>query len=297
MPEPIRHSMTGFATGSGTHEGVSWTWDMRAVNGKGLDVRLRVPDWIVGLEDGARKAVSAAVARGNVTLNARVSRDPQDEQLQINQSALNAVLDALAQIEQAALDRDVTTVAPTTADVLAQRGVLDTAPAKDDSKPVLAAMLADLSAVISAFNASRAAEGAHLAGVLSDQIDTIETLTARASDLVATRRQEMDARFETALKRVAETVDADRVAQEIALIAVKADVAEELDRLRAHVAAARALLASDGAIGRKLDFLSQEFNREANTLCSKAQHTELTAIGLDLKHVIDQMREQIQNVE
>ncbi|MCF6443318.1 YicC/YloC family endoribonuclease [Nereida sp. MMG025] len=297
MPQVTRHSMTGFANASGAAGDITWTWDMRAVNGKSLDVRLRVPDWMTGLEDGARKKVAAAMARGNVTLNARVTRDETLAQPRINEAALGAVLKALAHIEQAAMDADVTTVAPSTVEVLAQRGVLETTAADQDTKPLLNAILAHLDEVIAAFNANRAAEGARLAQVVSGQVSTIEKLTADADALQDRRRADMDARFRTALDRVADTAEPERVAQEIAMIAVKADVTEELDRLRAHIAAARDLLATDGPIGRKLDFLSQEFNREANTLCAKAQHAELTAIGLDLKLVIDQMREQIQNLE
>ncbi len=182
------------------------------------------------------------------------------------------------------------------------RGVLDVAAAEEDTAPLLKALTAQLPELLASFNDMRAREGAALAGgVLAAQVDRIEALTAEAAALVDARADAQAETLRTALSRVMENTDgadADRVAQELALIAVKTDVREELDRLVAHVAAARELLGGDAPPrGRKLDFLMQEFNREANTLCSKAQFAELTRIGLDLKAVIDQMREQVQNVE
>jgi uncharacterized protein (TIGR00255 family) len=183
---------------------------------------------------------------------------------------------------------------------VAMRGVLDTASADHDTTALRDAILADFEAPLADFLAMRAAEGAALATILCDQLDQIAALTEQAARAAEARRADMAGVLRAQLARVmdnADGADPSRIAQELALIAVKSDVTEEIDRLRAHVAAARALLAETAPIGRKLDFLSQEFNREANTLCSKAQNTALTAIGLDLKSVIDQMREQVQNVE
>jgi uncharacterized protein (TIGR00255 family) len=188
----------------------------------------------------------------------------------------------------------------TAADVLVVRGVLDTTTAEIDTGPLRAEILADLPAVLAEFGAMRAAEGAALHAVISDQLEQIAKLTALASTEAAARRDTAAQSLREALARVlahAEGVDETRLAQELAMIAVKNDVQEELDRLAAHVGAARALLTDAGQIGRKFDFLMQEFMREANTLCSKAQSLALTRIGLDLKTVIDQMREQVQNVE
>lgn len=296
-------SMTGFAARKGQGAGHSWAWDIRSVNGKGLDLRLRVPDWIDGLELALRGEMGRGLQRGNVNLTLKVARDGMGEgteALRVNRPALSAVLAALAEVEQAAMAAGVTLGQPTGADVLAVRGVLDTTAAEVDTAPLRSAILADLPALLAEFLAMRAAEGAALGAVIADQLDQIARLTADAATEAVARRDAAPGALREALARVlanAESVDETRLAQELALIAVKNDVQEELDRLTAHVAAARALLTDPGAVGRKFDFLMQEFMREANTLCSKAQSLALTRIGLDLKTVIDQMREQVQNVE
>lgn len=294
-------SMTGFATCSGQLDGYSWTWEIRAVNGRGLDLRIRVPEWIEGLEVAARKAAQGAAERGNITLNCKVTRQDNGAGFTVDEARLHDVLSALKQIAQAAADHGLDTTPPSTAEILAYRGVVDTEAASTDTAPLSAAILGDLPTLLHSFNQMRSDEGAALHGILADQFNQIEVLTHQAANIIETRADDMKVRFAESLTRVSanlsDDIDVGRVAQEIALLAVKADVAEELDRLRAHIAAGRELLAQTGAKGRKLDFLSQEFNREANTLCAKANHTELTTIGLALKAVIDQMREQIQNVE
>jgi uncharacterized protein (TIGR00255 family) len=296
-------SMTGFAAARGQGAGHSWAWDIRAVNGKGLDLRLRVPDWIDGLELALRGELSRALQRGNVSLSLKVARDglaDGAEGMRVNTPALTSVLAALKQVEDAAMAAGVTLGQPTGADVLAVRGVLDTSSAEIDTAPLRAAILADLPVLLNDFNAMRAAEGAALHGVITAQLDRIATLAADAATEAHARRDAAATTLRDALTRVlanAEGVDEMRLAQELALIAVKNDVTEELDRLSAHVDAARLLLAESAPVGRKFDFLMQEFMREANTLCSKSQALALTRIGLDLKTVIDQMREQVQNVE
>ena len=295
-------SMTGFAARKGHGAGFVWAWDIRSVNGKGLDLRMRLPEWVDGLELAVRAEVQKAVARGNVSLSLKVSREGGEAEagLQVKVPVLHAVLAALQQVEEAAMQAGVTLAQATAADVLAVRGVLETASADEDTGPLRAALLADLPALLAEFAAMRAAEGAAMQGVIAGQLDQIDGLTAAAKAEAEARRDLAGASLREALARVldhAEGVDESRVAQELALIAVKQDVTEELDRLSAHVAAARALLAEAGPVGRKFDFLMQEFMREANTLCSKAQSLALTRIGLDLKTVIDQMREQVQNVE
>jgi uncharacterized protein (TIGR00255 family) len=221
--------------------------------------------------------------------------------LRVNRAALASVLSALAEVTEAAAMRGLDLRAPSAAEVLACRGVLDQAAAdEDDTGPLRAALMADLPPLLEAFAAARSAEGTALAGKLAAQIDLIAALTTDAATEAALRRDAMGQSLRDSLARVlanAAGVDETRLAQELALMAVKADVTEELDRLTAHIAAARALLADPGPVGRRFDFLTQEFNREANTLCSKAQSIALTRIGLDLKTVIDQMREQVQNVE
>ena len=294
-------SMTGFAAGRGQGAGASWVWDIRSVNGKGLDLRLRVPDWIDGLELALRGEISRAMSRGNVSLTLRVTRDaPEAEALRLNPAALRAVLAALAQVEAVSMEVGVTLAQPSPADVLTFRGVVEAGAADEDTAPLRAAILADLPALLADFTAMRASEGAALQAVIAGQLDEIARLTeAAAAQAEARKASQSDTLREAVARLMAAQDQADpaRLAQELALLAVKTDVTEELDRLRAHVSAARALLAETGSVGRKFDFLMQEFMREANTLCSKAQDITLTRIGLDLKTVIDQMREQVQNVE
>ena len=293
-------SMTGFATAKGARDGLAWTWELRGVNAKGLDLRLRVPDGIDGLEAGLRARLGQALGRGNVTLSLRLTREEGAGALSVNPAHLEDVLTALAEVEARAMARGLSLAPATAADLLALRGVLDSGGTEEDGAALAKLLLKDVEGVLAAFVEMRAAEGEKLAGVLAGQIDEIERLTGAAAEAAEARKPEIERSFRSALARIldaAEGADEARIAQELALLAVKADVTEEIDRLRAHVAAARELLAQGSPVGRKLDFLAQEFNREANTLCSKAQNKGLTGVGLDLKTVIDQMREQVQNVE
>ncbi len=294
------YSMTSFASGKGAFEAFSWTWELRSVNGKGLDLRLRVPDWIDGLEAGIRARLGKAVSRGNVSLSLRVQSEEQTGGLSVNAAQLEDVLRAITDVEARAMDMGLSLAPANAADVLAVRGVLEAGVAEQDTGPLCKALLADLEPLLESFLKMRGAEGGALEAVLSDQLATIEDLTARAAEAAEARKGDVAANLRTQLARVLDNSDgADeaRMAQELAMLAVKADVTEEIDRLSAHVTAARDLLAAGSPIGRKLDFLSQEFNREANTICSKAGSGALTTLGLELKTVIDQMREQVQNVE
>lgn len=294
-------SMTGFAAKSGNMAPHSWSWELRAVNGKGLDLRIRVPDWIPALEAGLRTRMSAALARGNVTLGLRVVREEgSGGGLAVNEAQLSTVLDALGRIESAAMDAGVSLAPSKATDIVTMRGVLEQAVIEDDNEALSAVLLAEFDAVLAEFDVMRATEGAALETVMREQLSQIEALTIEATDLAQARNAQAAEVLKRNLARVLETAEdiaPDRIAAELALIAVKSDITEEIDRLHAHVGAASALLAHDGPIGRKLDFLMQEFNREANTLCSKAQNSELTRVGLALKAVIDQLREQVQNVE
>ncbi|MEP5729696.1 MAG: YicC/YloC family endoribonuclease [Sulfitobacter sp.] len=292
--------MTGFASANAVDAPFSWSWEVRSVNGRGLDLRLRVPDWVDGLEAGLRKKLSAVAARGNITCNLRLTRDEGAGGLSVNESQLQTVLDALQQIESRAMDAGVSLAPSKATDIVTMRGVLEQVSADDDTSALCAMLLADFDAVLADFDAMRTREGAALHAVLSDQLDEVAQLTSDAVDLISSRQEAISVNLRTNLSRVMDNLDGadpDRIAQELALIAVKADITEEVDRLKAHVIAAREHLSQGGAVGRKLDFLMQEFNREANTLCSKAQMKELTTVGLALKAVIDQMREQVQNVE
>lgn len=294
-------SMTGFATSRGEADGYSRVWDMRGVNGRGLDLRLRLPDGIDGLEAMVRARLGKSITRGSVTVSLRLTREDSDTELALDLAQLDRVLGAFARIEDAAAAKGVTLVSPTPADVLAQRGVVNSSGGGDvPSADLVTVLQSDLDQLIEAFDGMRKDEGARLHSIIMAQLDTIADLTDAAARAAQDRKEDVKTAMTAALRRLVEDVTEvgeDRLAQELALLAVKQDVTEELDRLTAHVAAARDLLAQDIAVGRKLDFLAQEFNREANTLCSKAQNAALTAIGLELKASVDQMREQIQNVE
>lgn len=295
-------SMTGFAARKGQGAGHSWLWDIRSVNGKGLDLRLRLPEGIEGLEAGVRAALGRALQRGNVGLALKVARETGAEggPLRVHAPALAAALTALGEVESAAMARGVTLAQATAADVLALRGVWEAGAPEADTLALRAAILADLPALLASFTAMRQAEGAALGAVIAAQVAEIEALVAQAAAEAEARRAAAPDGLRAGVARLLAAdagIDPARLAQELALLAVKTDVTEEIDRLRAHLGAARSLLADPGQVGRKFDFLIQEFMREANTLCAKSQSLALTRIGLDLKTVIDQMREQVQNVE
>ncbi|MEB8386111.1 YicC family protein [Rhodobacteraceae bacterium KMM 6894] len=294
------NSMTGFASARGSAGGYSWVWDLRSVNGKGLDLRLRVPDWIEGLETALRAELGKALGRGNVSLSLRVTSEERAGRLQINQDQLDDVLAAIAQVESAAMARGLALAPARPGDVLSVRGVLEAGSGEADTAPLMAALLSDFKPLVAALQDMRASEGAALNTLLDAHLRDVARLTDAAATAAEARKDDVARTLRDNIARVmtnSDGVDEARLTQELALIAVKADVTEEIGRLQAHVDAARALLATDGPVGRKLDFLTQEFNREANTLCAKAQSSTLSALGLELKAVIDQMREQVQNVE
>jgi len=293
--------MTGFAARAGEGAEHSWAWEARSVNGKGLDLRLRLPDGIEGLEAAARAEATARLARGNVTVSLKLERADAASGPQLHPEGLARVLASLATVEAEAARLGLVLRDSSAAEILSQRGVTETAQAPEaDSAALKTAVLNDLKVLLDALQAMRAAEGQALHDILVAQIARIEALTAEAAAEAEARAPAQAEAFRTALARVmenAEGADPERVAQELALLAVKADVTEEIDRLRAHIAAARALLNEGEPVGRRLDFLAQEFNREANTLASKSNYAPLTRVALELKAAIDQMREQVQNVE
>ena len=293
-------SMTGFASGTGALAPYSWHWEIRSVNAKGLDIRLRVPDWIDGLEAALKARLAKSVSRGNITLSLRIQREEASGALTVNDAVLGAVLTALKHTQDQARDHGIDLAPSSGMEVLNMRGVLEQSVTDNDSKAVSAALLADVDSVLDQFLDMRAGEGKALHDVLTRALGDIEDLVAAAATAVEARKDESEAAFRAALARItqnSEAVEDQRIAQELAVLAVKADVTEEMDRLHAHVGAAHKLLQERKPVGRKFDFLMQEFNREANTLCSKSQNKQLTQVGLDLKTVIDQMREQVQNVE
>lgn len=295
-------SMTGFAAVAQDTEAHTISFDIRSVNNRGLDLKIRIPDGIDGLEQSLRTRITKAITRGAVNVNVRVSgRQTNDIVPRLNTGVLQSMLDALAEIEQHAMDRQINLAPSTATDILALRGVVEMADQSHDFGDGLKADIETMcDAALDQFITSRKDEGRTLSRVLADAVDQIETLVAQATSLLPQRQSRINSTFQDALTRLSahnSDIDQDRVAQEIAMLLIKQDVKEELDRLAAHIAAARDLLTAGGAIGRRFDFLTQEFNREANTLCSKAQHSELSQIGLELKTVIDQIREQVQNVE
>lgn len=299
-------SMTGAAALAGVVEpgagapAQQASWDLRSVNGRTLDLRLRLPEGLDGLEAGLRARLSARIKRGSVSLSLRLSRPDEGAALRLDPAALRAALAAVAQVQSAAEEAGVALRPPTAAEVLGLRGVLVASADTGPTEALVAALLDQADELIARFDAARAAEGAALAAVLGAQIDRIAALVDEARSLLPDRAAAQAEALGAALERIsahAPAADPGRLEQELALIAVRGDVAEELDRLTAHVAAARRLMRQTDPAGRQFDFLAQEFNREANTLCSKAQHPALTRIGLDLKTVIDQMREQVQNLE
>ncbi|WP_407493396.1 YicC/YloC family endoribonuclease [Pseudooceanicola sp. MF1-13] len=296
----MHHSMTGFASSQGQHGPHTWTWDIRSVNAKGLDIKVRTPDWIPNLEQALKAQLAKRVARGNVTVNLRIQRSEASGGLALNEAATEQALLALAQIEDRAMFHGITLAPSKAADLLSIRGVLEADVQQDDTEALSNHLAQDFTAVAEAFVQMRQTEGQALIGILSDHFDQIEALVDQAATQLEARTDAVKEALNQQLARVLDAdlaIDPQRVAQELALIAVKGDVTEEIDRLRAHIKAARDLIASDAPAGRKLDFLAQEFNREANTLCSKSQNVELTATGLELKAVIEQMREQVQNLE
>jgi uncharacterized protein (TIGR00255 family) len=291
-------SMTGFARADGAIGGVSWHWELRSVNGRGLDIRLRVPPGFEGLEPRIREAVANRVVRGNLTVNLNVKRASGQAEIRLNEIALRQVLAAVERLRAAA------PVGPPSAEALINvRGVLEMVEPEESEAEAAArteVMLASLDSALGGMVEARSAEGMRLKAVVAQQLDEIERLVdlverspARSPSVVRQRLKEQVGK----LMETGAGLDEARLYQEAALLAARADVEEELKRLSAHVAAARILLDAKEPAGRRLDFLAQEFNREANTLCAKASDAEMTRAGLELKAVIDQMREQVQNVE
>ena len=291
-------SMTGFARADGAGETRRWTWEVRSVNGKGLDIRLRLPPGLEHLEAPVREKLGAALTRGNVQVGLATQSQPGAVKIKINDAVLAEVIQAMGRIG-ARIDAQK----PTLDGILSVRGVVDTIEVEEDEAvraSVTARMLADFDTAVAALVADRVREGGAIAAVLRSRLDEITRLAAAAEASPARTPEAIRARLAeqiAVLLETGQTLDPDRLHQEAVSLATRADIREELDRLAAHIIAARALLNEDGAVGRRLDFLAQEFNREVNTLCAKANDRTLTAIGLDLKAVVDQFREQIQNLE
>jgi uncharacterized protein (TIGR00255 family) len=288
--------MTGFGRSEGSLGAWSWAAEARSVNGRNLEVRFRGPPGFEGLERMVREGAQSRFQRGQLTIGLQAKRSEGAGSVQLNLDQLERYLAAGAPYVASGQASP-----PSLDGLLALRGVIEAADAVEDPDAQVAleaAMAASLAAALDGLAAGRAEEGRSLEGVLDGLVSRIGELTRTASALAGGQPILMKARFEKRLTELAgEAATEERILQEAAAMAVKADVQEELDRLRGHVDAARGLLAAEGGVGRKLDFLTQEFMREANTLCSKSASGALTSVGLDLKATIEQFREQVQNVE
>lgn len=290
-------SMTGFARHDGTFGSVRWYWEVRSVNSRGLDVRLRLAPGFDSLEPKVREAVSTAFNRGSLSISLSVQREATGPTLKVNEAALQQVLAAVEHV------RAVTGAPPPSADgLLAIRGVLETDEGKNEEADLVlhAAMLESLATALAATTTARRAEGARLAAIVGEQVTEIERLATLVRESPSRRPDHIQSRLRDLVHRLVGAnggLDPERLHQEAVLAATRADVEEELKRLGAHIESARALLSESGPVGRRLDFLAQELNREANTLTSKAIDVEISRAGLALKAVIDQMREQVQNIE
>jgi uncharacterized protein (TIGR00255 family) len=292
--------MTGYAARDVASDGVLRSWELRSVNGRGLDMRLRLPDRLGRLDIMLRERLKKAIARGSVTLNLRISKEDSGAAASIDEAALLASLSALAHVQRSAEAQGLPVGPVDPARILTLPGVMSNG-AAEESFPSDETLIAEFDDLLASFLTSRAEEGAALRQTLSDQIDAMVPLVTQAAAQAEARKGTAADRLAENLRKILNTADGmdpDRLAQELAVQAVKSDVTEEIDRLaNAHIPAAKALLTADGPVGRRFDFLMQEFNREANTLCSKSSDAALTQTGLDLKVAIDQMREQVQNVE
>ncbi|GHD07032.1 YicC/YloC family endoribonuclease [Tianweitania populi] len=290
--------MTGFARASATQAGTAIAWELKSVNGKTLEARLRLTPGFERLEQPARQALQRRFARGNIQGQLTISRQTLQAPPVVNEAFLRDLAGLAKRIE------DQFGAAPaTSAQLLALRGVLevsDAAESEDARSALDAAILAALTEALDAMEQARRSEGEALFDILSSHIDHIEALTQRVQADPSRDPAVIRARLAEQVRLLLDSnaaLDEARLNMEAALLATKADIREEVDRLTTHVAAARQLLAAGGPVGRKLDFLAQEFNRESNTLCSKSNAASVTAIGLELKVVVDQFREQVQNLE
>jgi uncharacterized protein (TIGR00255 family) len=291
-------SMTGFARGHGVSGPYAWAWEVKSVNGKGLDVRLRLPPGWDAIEAPVRARAAERLARGSIQATLTAERSGVVPVVRINAPVLDAILTTLRDLAPR-----IETSPPSLDGLLSLKGVMDVselAENEDERRNAETAAIAGFAEAIAALSEMRQREGATLARILKSRLEQIAALVGRAENAPGRRVEAIRARLAeqvATLLAQSDRFDPDRLHQEAILLATKVDVREELDRLAAHVAQARQLIDGGGAVGRRLDFLAQEFNREANTLCAKASDVELTNIGLELKAAVEQFREQVQNVE
>ena len=291
-------SMTGFARSHGVNGTYAWAWELKSVNSKGLDIRLRLPPGWDAIDAPVRALVTEALARGAVQANLTVTREGLAPAVKINEPVLDALLATIGK-----LGHRVDAAPPSIDGILALKGVVevvDQAETEEERRAAEAAVVAGFKQALTGLADMRRTEGKALERVLMQRLGEIAALTGQAEAVPGRRPEAIKARLAeqvATLLAASERFDADRLHQEAILLATKADIREELDRLVSHVEQARQLLSQGGSVGRRLDFLAQEFNREANTLCSKSNDVELTRIGLELKSIVEQFREQVQNLE
>lgn len=291
-------SMTGFARAQGVSGPYAWAWELKSVNAKGFDLRLRMPPGWDAIEAPVRAKAAEALARGTVYGNLSIERQGVVPAVTINEDVLNAVLGAVE-----TLKGRIGAAPPSVEGILGLKGVIEIGEQEESAEQrdaAEAAITSGFAAALADLVKARRDEGAALARMLTARLDEIATLTSRAENVPGRQPDAVKARL---AEQVAALLDADsrfdpeRLHQEAVLLASKADIREELDRLAAHVAQAKKLIGNGGPVGRRLDFLSQELNRESNTLCAKSNDVELTNVGLELKSVVEQFREQVQNLE
>ncbi len=293
--------MTGFASLSGQSGAHNWAWELRSVNGRGFDIHFRLPGQCEALETSLRQAVSRVCSRGRISVALNIGRHHGDTGVLLDRIDVDAVLDATRLIADSARERGISLTPDSPSGILAvattaQRGG-EGDPDLSELAPVLEPKVAE---IVNLWDASRASEGRLIKEVLDSQVRSIASLVDEAEKIVRESRSGAKDRLRENVAKLLDAksdLDEERIAMELALLAVKSDVSEEIDRMRAHVVSARQLLVTGGVVGRRFDFLAQEMNREANTLCSKASSPELNTVGLELKVVVDQLREQVQNVE
>jgi uncharacterized protein (TIGR00255 family) len=291
-------SMTGFARSHGTSGPYAFEWELKSVNAKGFDFRMRLPPGWDDVELTARKRATELLSRGTVYANLTVKRSSAASTIRVNPDVLNAVVKIAAE-----LAGRIDAVAPSIDGLMAMKGVIEVAEPEADEAEDQAARVAVSAAfeqALASLVEMRKREGATLGDILTQRLNEIETLAAKAEAAPGRKPEAIRARLAeqiATLLDASDRFDSDRLTQEALMIATRADIREELDRIASHVSQARDLIGKGGPVGRRLDFLSQEFNREVNTCCSKSNDLELTNTGLELKYVVEQFREQVQNLE
>ena len=291
-------SMTGFGRAQGQFENYNWIWEIKSVNGKGIDIRMRIPSGLDAIDQHIKSSLRKSISRGSVNVSLQLQKDSSEAQVNVNEQAL----EKLIVVAKAAANKYDLPM-PSIDSLLSIRDIVEISEHDDDDKTIKdrdIALKSSFLEAIQSFIKSRQEEGAATYKMLIDILDEIERLLKEGEEIAAKQPHALKEKFEEKVSNLFSNnqgIDQDRMAQEVVILATKADVKEETDRLNAHIISARKLLNEEGPVGRKMEFLVQELNRETNTLCSKSSSITLTNIGLSLKTAIDQFREQVLNVE